>query len=97
MVERQFPKLHVVGSIPIATPTERGGAHLVIFQDALVPQLAYREGTLHSLGDGPLSGAAHLLTLDADRCNTHPYPTSRCITLPSDGTTWWFPPMDYIG
>ena len=55
--------------------------------------MAYREGTLHSLGDDRLTGAAHLLTVDAERLNALPHPSSRCIPQPSDGTTWWFPPM----
>jgi hypothetical protein len=77
--------------------TGPGGAHRFVFQSSLVPQPASREGALHSPGDGRLKGAVRFLTLGAECCNTHPYPTSRCITLPSDGTTWWFPPMDYIG
>lgn len=37
------------------------------------------------MGEVLLRGTAWFLTLDAERCNALPWPTSRSITQPSDG------------
>lgn len=74
VAERQFPKLHVRGSAPIAKAQAQRRPHIRWIRGTMVLPMSRLKRNLESLDIRSLEDTVWILTLVADRCNATPCP-----------------------